>query len=171
MNELHNRKVINRARKGDLLEFLRGWYLHWAVYVGNKEVVHLAGIDDDGVNGNSNPSHVLSICGKKFNKAVVKRESFWKVVQDSKAKINNDKDRKCRPRPAHQIAEEAFKKIGEIDYNVFWKNCEHFAAFCRYGVNWSVQANKALVVIMLSGAAVMVGGIVMEVSGWKKERN
>ncbi|XP_062579293.1 phospholipase A and acyltransferase 1-like [Saccostrea cucullata] len=171
MNELRNRQVINRARKGDLLEFPRGFYSHWAVYIGNEEVVHLAGIDNDGINGNSNPSHVFSICGKTYKKAVVKMENFWTVVGDSEAKINNNKDRKCSPHPAHKIVQEALKKLGEIGYNVLWKNCEHFAAYCRYGVNWSEQADKALGAIMWTGAAVMVGGLLIGMFGGKKEEN
>lgn len=30
----HNRSVIQTARKGDLLEFERSLYSHWAVYIG-----------------------------------------------------------------------------------------------------------------------------------------
>lgn len=32
--ESYNRAVIKRANKGDLLEFNRGVYSHWAVYIG-----------------------------------------------------------------------------------------------------------------------------------------
>lgn len=63
---------------------------------GNKEVVHLAGIEN-GINSNNiNPSHVFTICGRQFYKAMVKRERVWDVLIDSKVKINNDKDRKCQ---------------------------------------------------------------------------
>ncbi|XP_062566176.1 phospholipase A and acyltransferase 3-like [Saccostrea cucullata] len=149
MNCLHNWKVLNKARPGDLLEFPRGGvYSHWAVYVGDEEVVHLTGVDDDdGIDGNSNPSHFFSISGKTYKKAVVKLENFWKVVKDSKAKINNNKDRKYRPRPAREIVERAIRSIGKTGYNLLWKNCEHFAAYCRNGVEWSEQVyilNKSL---------------------------
>lgn len=36
----------------------------------------------------------------------------------------------------YEIVEEVIMKIGDIGYNVFWKNCEYFVVFCRYGVNW-----------------------------------
>ncbi|XP_062596047.1 phospholipase A and acyltransferase 2-like [Saccostrea cucullata] len=166
----HNRSVIRRARAGDLLEFNRGWYSHWAVYIGNEEVVHLGGIDNDGINGTLKSNHVFTICGKTFNKAVVKKENFWKVVFDSKVEINNTKDKKCRPKPAHEIVREALSKLGEIGYNVLWNNCEHFAAFCRYGVNWSEQANKALTGIAAVGATVVVGGIIRELCKGRKEK-
>ncbi|XP_062571776.1 phospholipase A and acyltransferase 3-like [Saccostrea cucullata] len=169
-HESHNRSVLHRAKEGDLLEFPRGWYSHWAVYVGNEEVVHLAGDENDGINGNIKTHHVFTICGKTFNKAIVKRENFWEVVLDSKAEINNNKDRKCSPRQAHEIVEEALMKIGKIGYNVLWNNCEHFAAYCRYGVNWSEQANTALTWMMVGGAMVMVGGLVKEWFSGKEDK-
>lgn len=37
----HNRSVIKRAKAGDLLEFPRGFYSHWAVYIGTYSHIHL----------------------------------------------------------------------------------------------------------------------------------
>ncbi|XP_056012807.1 phospholipase A and acyltransferase 2-like [Ostrea edulis] len=167
----HNRSILRRARAGDLLEFNRGWYSHWGVYIGNEQVVHLGGVDNDGLNGTIKSNHVFTISGKTFNKAVVRKDNFWKVVLDSKVDINNGKDKKCRPRAAHEVVKEALSKLGEIGYNVLWKNCEHFAAFCRYGVNWSEQADKALMGMAVAGATVVVGGILREVFKGKKEKN
>lgn len=131
----------------------------------------MAGDENDGLNGNINPSHAFTICGKSFNKAVVKRENVWKVVLDSKVEINNSKDRKCQPRSPHEIVEEAIKKIGDIGYNVLWKNCEHFAAYCRYGVNWSEQADKFLGAVVATGAVVLLGALFKEMFiGDKKEK-
>jgi hypothetical protein len=31
---MYNKSVIDRAQEGDLLEFPRGVYSHWAVYIG-----------------------------------------------------------------------------------------------------------------------------------------
>ncbi|XP_056012808.1 phospholipase A and acyltransferase 3-like [Ostrea edulis] len=168
----HNRSVIKRAKAGDLLEFPRGFYSHWAVYIGNEEVVHLAGTENDGINGNFNSGHVFTICGKSFNKAQVKKEDIWNVICGSKIKINNDKDKKCDPRPAHEIVEEALMKLGEIGYNVLWENCEHFAAYCRYGVAWSKQANNFLTAAVGVGTVVMVGALLKEMfwgNGEKKQ--
>lgn len=132
---------------------------------GNEEVVHLAGVDNDGLNASVNPSHAFTISGKIFSKAMVKKDSVWNVVLGSKVKINNDKDHKLKPRSAQEIVKEALSKIGEIGYNVLWKNCEHFAAYCRYGVNWSEQADIA----MLALGAVVVGGIFAELFIKKKD--
>jgi len=42
---------------------------------------------------------------------------------------------------ASKIIEKAKSMLGTIGYNVLWNNCEHFAAFCRYGKMWSEQVN------------------------------
>uniref|UniRef100_A0A8W8L4Z0 LRAT domain-containing protein n=1 Tax=Magallana gigas TaxID=29159 RepID=A0A8W8L4Z0_MAGGI len=145
----HNRSVIRRAR--------------------NEEVVHLAGDENDGLNGNISPSHAFTISGKSFNKAVVKRENVWQVVLDSRVEINNSKDQKCQPRRPHEIVEEALMKIGDIGYNVLWKSCEHFAAYCRYGVNWSEQAD--LTAVAATEALVALGTLCKELfNGDKKEK-
>lgn len=57
-------------------------------------MIHLVGSKKDGVA--SQPDSVFTICGETFNKASVKKESVWNVVQDSKVDINNTKDRVCR---------------------------------------------------------------------------
>lgn len=163
--ESYNRAVIKKAKEGDLLEFKRILYSHWAVYMGNEEVVHLAGVENGGQSSSVNPSHSFTISGKIFSKAMVKKDSVWNVAQGSKVKINNDKDKKLKPRNAKEIVTEASSKIGEIGYNMLWKNCEHFTSYCRYGVNWSKQADNA----MLALGAVVVGGIVEEYFRKKKD--
>lgn len=66
------------------------------MFTGNEEVVHLAGVDNDGLNASVNPSHAFTISGKIFSKAMVKKDSVWNVVLGSKVKINNDKDHKLK---------------------------------------------------------------------------
>jgi hypothetical protein len=59
-------------------------------------VVHLSGDEDDGINGQFDSGHFLTICGQQFNKALVKKDKFWDVVLESKARKNNAKDKKFR---------------------------------------------------------------------------
>ncbi|XP_078323642.1 phospholipase A and acyltransferase 1-like isoform X2 [Crassostrea virginica] len=125
----------------------------------NEEVIHLAGDENDGINGNVKARHMFTICGKTFNKALVKRDNVWDVVLDSKVEINNNKDQKCRPRSVEEIVEEAILKIGEIGYNVLWNNCEHFAAYCRYGVKWSQQADTFLTGVAVTAGVVTVAAL------------
>lgn len=44
---------------------------------------------------------------------------------------------KFRPQEPQKIVEVAKKKVGKIEYDALWQNCEHFAAFCRYDEVWS----------------------------------
>lgn len=154
--DFDNSDVIQRARIGDQLEFHRGVYSHWAVYIGNEEVIHLAGVNSTCT---SNRNHRFTIGGKIFAPAEVKRESVWEVISDSKVKINNDKDMSCRPYRPHEIVRKAMGMIGETGYNVLWQNSEHFAAFCRYGVAWSKQVTET---IMVGSAIVAVAGLAYE---------
>ncbi|XP_046558722.1 phospholipase A and acyltransferase 2-like [Haliotis rubra] len=56
----HNQTVLDNLELGDRLQFKRGVYSHWAVYVGNSEVVHLSGADGAG---GSDLKHPCTISG------------------------------------------------------------------------------------------------------------
>ncbi|XP_045209807.1 phospholipase A and acyltransferase 3-like [Mercenaria mercenaria] len=140
----HNSTVFETLERGDLVEFHRGVYSHWAVYAGEGKVIHLAGDENDGLNANVNSGSLFTICGTRFRKAFVKVDDFWNVVCDSKVYKNNDKDKKMSPSKAEEIIERAMNMVGEIGYNVLWSNCEHFASYCRYGKSKSDQADKFL---------------------------
>lgn len=161
----HNSTVLAELSKGDLVEFPRGYYSHWGVYKGDEEIVHLAGDDNDGINANVNSGHVFTICGKGFNKACVKVDNFWDVAGSSRVKKNNNKDKKSKPFDPDEIIERALSKLGAIPYNVLWNNCEHFAAWCRNGENWSQQAETFLKWVMAGAAGVVVGGLALAVAG------
>ena len=67
---------------------------------GEGQIVHLSGADDYRY-GNNKADNVLSgngftISGVDCDKACVKKEDFWNVVEDSLAKKNNEKDKKFR---------------------------------------------------------------------------
>lgn len=157
----HNQTVLSGLQVGDLIEFPRGYYSHWGVFVGNDDIVHLAGEDtgNDGINGKIDSGHLFTVCGKRFNKAYAKVDNFWDVVADSRAKINNNKDKKCKPYAPDEVKERALSKIGAIPYNVLWSNCEHFAAWCRNGENWSQQVDTVLSWIVGIGTAFIAGAL------------
>ncbi|XP_060065698.1 phospholipase A and acyltransferase 4-like [Ylistrum balloti] len=164
----HNATLLNELEIGDMVEFPRGWYSHWGVYIGKGKIVHLSGGDNDGINA-SNSGSVFTICGKRFNKAWVRVDDFCKVVLGCQARKNNGKDRKCRPRQAHEMVRIALDMVGEIGYNVLWHNCEHFAAFIRYGEKWSEQADTALAWTVGAGAVAVLGFFVRSLFQGEKE--
>ncbi|KAK3602554.1 hypothetical protein CHS0354_003807 [Potamilus streckersoni] len=167
--EVHNAKVLQELDVGDTIEFPRGYYSHWAVYIGDGKVVHLTGDENDGINGNFDSGNLFTICGQRFNKAYVKVEDFWNVVLGSKANINKNKDKKMRPLEKEEIVQRAMSKLGEIGYNVMWCNCEHFASWCRYGKVKSDQVEKVLTWSAVGATAMALLGIAVgSMQGRKK---
>ncbi|XP_053134023.1 phospholipase A and acyltransferase 5-like [Hemicordylus capensis] len=122
---------------GDLIEISRGIFKHWAVYVGDGDVVHVSA-QDRGVSASCSPS-VIS------RNAVVKREQLKIVKGKHKARINNSKDKKWKPSDPKYIVHEANAAVGEeFAYNLFTRNCEHFATWLRYRIAVSSQVTNLM---------------------------
>lgn len=145
-----------KPEPGDLIEIFRGSYQHWAVYIGDGFVVHLAPPSEVPGAGSNSMMSVLT------EKAMVKKEELWDVVGTNKWKINNSLDDEYEPRPGHVIVREALSMVGdELSYCVIRGNCEHFVNELRYGKAESRQVRKAGEVVMMAGVAAAVGlGIV-----------
>ncbi|XP_067662417.1 phospholipase A and acyltransferase 3-like [Haliotis asinina] len=163
----HNQTVLDNLEPGDRLQFERGLYSHWAVYIGNSEVVHLSGVD--GPIG-SDLDQSFTISGVEFDKGIIRKDAFWDVVGDSKVHKNNSKDTKLKHFGPSKIVERALAKVGEVGYNIFFKNCEHFATWCRYGKEESDQADGLFTLLAVGGAAAVAGLAVWLGTGGKKER-
>nr|XP_046262980.1 phospholipase A and acyltransferase 3-like isoform X2 [Scatophagus argus] len=137
---------------GDLIEIFRGSYQHWAVYIGDGFVVHMAPPSEVPDAGSSSMMSVLA------EKALVKKEELWDVVGTDQWKINNSLDKKYEPRPARVIVREAWALVGrELPYCLFRGNCEHFVNELRYGKAESRQVRKAGEAVMVAGVAAVVG--------------
>lgn len=63
-------------------------------FPGDEEVIHLAGDDNDGLNGQVNATHVTSFSGQCFDKAIIRIDNFFRVAGPDKAKRNNNLDGK-----------------------------------------------------------------------------
>uniref|UniRef100_A0A8C5QQF3 LRAT domain-containing protein n=1 Tax=Leptobrachium leishanense TaxID=445787 RepID=A0A8C5QQF3_9ANUR len=104
---------------GDLLEFHRGNYDHWAVYVGNGKLVDFADPPNQGI---------------------VRKQLVTDVAAGRPYKVNNKYDKRCAPRKPKEIVEAAENEVGNRkDYDVARNNCEHFATLMRYGKSFSDQ--------------------------------
>lgn len=151
----HNRQLLKELKKGDLVEFPRKGYSHWAVYVGNGQVVHLTIADGAGSSDLSNPD-LASPSGVLYSKGVVKKENLLDVAGASKAKKNNSKDSRYQYLSQEEIVSNALGEVGtktQDGYNVLEKNCEHFASWCRYGEAVSDQAETAKFITKALGIA------------------
>ncbi|XP_045543858.1 phospholipase A and acyltransferase 4 [Salmo salar] len=124
---------------GDMIEINRGQYKHWALYIGNGEVIHL--VTPDG------PSRVVfcsvsSSSGSLSCKGTVTIEKLKDVAAGNTYKINNYLDDEYKPRPTDVIMGEVDKMRGRtIKYGLLGNNCEHFVTFLRYGKSESKQAD------------------------------
>lgn len=100
--------LLNKCRPGDLLEFVAtGQYPHWAVYIGDFQVVHL-------------------------HRAEIKNNFLTDVSQGKKGRIVNGLYR-YRALPPEVIVRNALDHVGSRDRELYWRNSECFAAWCRFG--------------------------------------
>ncbi|XP_037696706.1 phospholipase A and acyltransferase 4 [Choloepus didactylus] len=125
---------------GDLIEIFRIGYEHWAIYVGDGYVIHLAPPSEYPGAGSSSIFSILS------NTAVVKQERLEDVVGGCRYQVNNLLDHKYVPRSAEVIIHAAKSRIGEeMPYSILRRNCEHFVTDLRYGVPECRQVQNFLV--------------------------
>ena len=114
---------------GDLLEFDRKLYSHWAVYIGDgQQVIHVSGRTSD-------------ISSKDVQ---VRLSTLAEVAKDSLVRINNKtvpaKDRKLKALEPRKIVANARKCLGKtVLYDMLTSNAEHYVTLWRYGKAWSDQ--------------------------------
>lgn len=100
--------LLNKCKPGDLLEFVAtGQYPHWAVYVGDFQVVHL-------------------------HRAEIKNNFLTDASQGKRGRIVNGLY-KFRVLPPEVVVQNAMEQVGARDSELYWRNSECFAAWCRFG--------------------------------------
>ncbi|XP_059144065.1 phospholipase A and acyltransferase 3-like [Physella acuta] len=122
--EERNKKVLALLKPGDLVKFYRTLYTHWGVYEGNGKVINVSG----------------TFLDKLEDRVEIKREDFLKIADGDETSVGNEMDAYWKPLDVNVILARAVKQIGQVFYNVFCHNCEHFAKWCRYDRNQSSQA-------------------------------
>eukprot|EP00794_Sanderia_malayensis_P018685 gene18685-20572_t len=118
--------LVHHLRPGDLVQkkgtmILQWFYTHFAVFIGNGEIVHATGTD-------------------QFKGEIV-REDMVKAFSGEDVRKNNHMDGNFTPRPWQDVVRTARAYVGQDwNYNLFAHNCEHFASMCRYGRKISLQS-------------------------------
>ncbi|XP_004683429.1 PREDICTED: Ca(2+)-independent N-acyltransferase [Condylura cristata] len=126
-----------RPQPGDLIEIFRIGYEHWAIYVEDDCVVHLAPPSEEFLAG--------SITSVFSNRAVVKYSRLEDVLHGCSWKINNKLDGTYLPLPVDKIIQRTKNMVNKmVQYNLIEGNCEHFVNGLRYGVARSQQVEHAL---------------------------
>ncbi|XP_054295085.1 phospholipase A and acyltransferase 5 isoform X3 [Pongo pygmaeus] len=128
-----------RPRPGDLIEIFRIGYEHWAIYVEDDCVVHLA------PPSKSEEFEVGSITSIFSNRAVVKYSRLEDVLHGCSWKVNNKLDGTYLPLPVDTIVQRTKNMVNKVvQYSLIEGNCEHFVNGLRYGVSRSQQVEHAL---------------------------
>lgn len=158
-------------KPGDLIEIRRGAYEHWAIYVGQNEVVHLippTDGDGDGLGLVDLVRYLDSSC------AEVTCDKIWDVVGPHDYHVNNLLDHEYNPRHPSAIVRDARALVGRVlPYNVAGYNCEHFVTDLRYGKPQSRQVNNAAVIggAAVAGVAVAALGAALFASLLKRDND
>ncbi|XP_056354519.1 uncharacterized protein LOC130256689 isoform X2 [Oenanthe melanoleuca] len=96
--EIHHRDLINRKYlpiPGDLIEIKRGYFDHWAIYVGRGYVIH---VTDQGILFSSD-----GITSTFTARATVKKELLTEVAGNDNWRVNNKYDRRHVPFSVEEI--------------------------------------------------------------------
>ena len=160
MASAKTRPYVYPGSAGDLIFFHRKLYKHYAVNLGNGEIVHVTSAE--GLNSQDAVEGIAGqICSSGISSiAVVKKENFRDFHQNGD-KVYVEKHNKT-PLPTEEIVRRAENKVGKKEYNLFWNNCEHFAHWCRYGEGESTQAVALLVAVGIPVGAVLTWILVQE---------
>lgn len=131
-----------KPKAGDHIRVRRFLYFHHGIYVSDDEVIHFT----DGTKKE------ISI-----KNAEVSSTSLEKFLFDGKIQVekysNSEKNEIFSP---EEIIERAKSRLGEKDYNLVFKNCEHFANWSVSGKNKSSQVRKAVVAV-----TAIAGGLIL----------
>ena len=113
---------------GDILFADRVLYKHYGIYVGDNQVIHFAGPEED----ETNPvlADIIQTTMEEFHKG-----DPYGIEPAAEGK---------KPFPAEEIVQRAKSCLGKKKgcYNLVDYNCEHFANWCRYGEARSKQVDN-----------------------------
>ncbi|XP_021528702.1 phospholipase A and acyltransferase 3 isoform X3 [Aotus nancymaae] len=148
-------RIMPEPKPGDLIEIFRPFYRHWAIYVGDGYVVHLAPPSEVAGAG------AASVMSALTDKAIVKKELLYDVAGSDKYQVNNKHDDKYSPLPCSKIIQRAEELVGqEVLYKLTSENCEHFVNELRYGIARSDQVRDVVVAAGIAGVGLAAIGLI-----------
>ncbi|PJI42327.1 lecithin retinol acyltransferase family protein [Ferrovibrio sp.] len=101
-------------------------YTHHGVYIGRYTIIHHSGLSEN-IFARKGP-----ICETSVEKFL--SDGQWHVIQYPKG----------QSLPKNKVVENAKSRLGEIGYDLFSGNCEHFATWCKTGIAQSKQVDAFL---------------------------
>ncbi|XP_055866694.1 uncharacterized protein LOC106069204 isoform X3 [Biomphalaria glabrata] len=97
-------------------------------------------------------------------------EPFNDVVGDCYYEKGNKKDSKWTPLDPEEIVKRAYESCKPFKYNVLFNNCEHFARWCRYDVDYSNQGNFLKTVLQDKLVTTLARDDIAELTNEQKEK-
>ncbi len=119
-------------------------YEHWAVYIGEGEIIHYqAPQGSNGLTAKLNSGVIQETLQEYMGR---RGEGVTVRLGELSSKADREFFQTLDP---EVVAERARSKVGKKEYNLFRNNCEHFAMWCKYGKEMSDQIHW--------GAAIAIG--------------
>ena len=116
------------GEQGDVVEIDRTLYSHWAVYIGDGKVIHVAS------------QHNNSTC----TESLIVQDTLSNVAGSSLVRVNNKEvpalQRNLTALHPKMVVENAKRcLLQKVPHNVMSVTAEQFVTSCKYGVGWSDQ--------------------------------
>lgn len=145
-------------KRGDVIAVDRGAYKHFAVYVGEGEVIQYSAKGRDfGGNITVHRATMLEFLkgSKEFSilafpeekeKPITFKEGLRKLLKGDIFALFHQMRRvkNYHLYTPEETVKRAESRLGEASYNLVTDNCEHFAIWCKTGVSESRQVNAVL---------------------------
>lgn len=125
--------IRDRLKPGDILEFNRGMYSHYALYIGNGKVMNVNAED------------------KNDTSALISEKSLEEVCKSSEVRIRNHDDVAWKylgrkPKSVDLILSEANRyRNRRLPYEFTFRNCEYYSTYWRFGKGFSTQVLQYII--------------------------
>lgn len=129
---------------GDIIYADRILYKHYGVYIGNDQVVHFAAKKENETDAKN--AHIQKTTLAQF----LKGDQGYIETEN----INNAfSPQETVRRALSQVG------LGKGQYNLVFRNCEHFARWCKTGIAQSQQVKNVATGVAVGAAAIAVTAI------------
>lgn len=147
--------VKKKPEKGSHIRVNRGLYFHHGVYIGDGQVIHFTGRDEDNVLDWSKPEVIETDLDYFLKDGVLEVKEY------------NDEELKDLY-PVDHIIAYAKACLGEKGYNLVFNNCEHFANTCTLGRFRSKQVERVFDMLFKNDRRIYTVGVIGKIGGFIK---
>lgn len=147
--------VKKRPKRGSHIRVNRGLYFHHGVYIGNGQVIHFTGKDEDSVLDWSKPE-------------VIQTDLNY-FLKDGELEVKEYNEEELKDLyPIDHIIVYAKACLGDKGYNLVFNNCEHFANTCTLGRFRSKQVERVFGMLFKTDRRMYEMGILGKVGSFFK---